>query len=172
MTQELKTPPIITPDPKQCSICKERFAEPWMAERCQAQGRPPIEYHAGDVLWTGRRNSNLVVVTRAQVHHGIGVKCNVEGPCPHDVTYHGHQLVPNTFGSERAFICPGWDWKKVSPGHERVTTLNDAMWGIIPESGPPEVYLIPVDLQVEWEKLWSYYPDPEKSGRRGGRRML
>lgn len=164
----LKIPLIITSDPKQCSICRERFTEPWMAQRCEAQGRPPIEYHHGDVLVRGERG--LVVVTGVHVHHGIGVTCHVEGPCPHDVSYTGHRLASTFFGCERVFMAPAWDWQKIYPGHERVTTLNNSKWGIIPESGAPETYLIQVDPQVEWEKLWSHYP--EKRGRRGGRRIL
>ena len=94
---------IIEPDPRECSICRERFAAPWMAERCQAQGPPPIEYHVGDVLVT-RTEKSLVVVTRFRVHHAAGVICNVEGPCPHDVSYIGHRLVPMIFAGERTSI--------------------------------------------------------------------
>lgn len=155
-------------DPRQCRICREMFSEPWMAERCQAQGSPHIEYHVLDVM--ANQRGRLFVCSFYSVHHGIGVKCDIEGPCPHDVTYHGYELVPMWFGDQHAWISAvgGFRRNSFQPGWEKITTLTQR-WGVIPEDGDPSLYLTEVDPPGEWEKLWGFYP--ERRGRRGGRRL-
>jgi len=153
-------------NPLQCSICYERFSEEWMAKRCSAQGPPHIEYHIQDVAVN--KAGHLIVCSAYYIHHGIGVKCHAEGPCPHDITYYGYELVPTLFGGERAWISSVGLYRTLRPGWEKLTTLTQK-WGVVPESGNPKLYLA-VDPQAEWEKLWSYYP--ERRGRRGGRRLI
>lgn len=155
------------PDPRQCSICMERFAEEWMATRCQAQGPPIIEYRIGDVV--ANKAGQLFVCGSHWVHHAFGVKCNVEGPCPHDVTYYGCVLAPGEIGIVRVFIA-SFDWRQLRKGWEKIATLTiDTEPGMIPESGKPEELLVGPYHQEEWDKLWSHYP--ERRGRRGGRRL-
>lgn len=154
-------------NPLQCRICREAFKEEWMAQRCEAQGPPHIEYHSQDVVANTR--GILVVCTRYFIHHRIGYKCNVEGPCPHDIEYFGYELIPTWFGPERAFIG-SVGRKSLRPGWEKVTTLTQH-WGVIPESGEPGFYLA-VDPESEWEKLWKFYPPrPGRRGRPPGRRL-
>lgn len=156
-------------DPKRCGICNERFTEEWMAARCAAQGRPRPLYRLYDVL--AFRSGKLAICTMVRVHHALGVKCHVEGPCPHDITYGGHFLRADHDRVERAWKIESNSWLHFKPGLERVATLYGS-WLVIPESGPPERYLVGGDPQAEWQELWLRYPARPHQGRRAGRRML
>ena len=96
-------------DPNTCGICHERFRLPEFAERCEAQGVPPLVYMVGDVLLRTRgRAANkppLLVVRSHRVHHGTGVVCPVDGPCEHEITYWSYLLYPDHFGSDPAWLA-------------------------------------------------------------------
>lgn len=153
------------PNPKQCAICRERFAEEWMARRCEAQGWPPVVYRRGDVVVTNR-TGRLAVCWTVFVHHAFGVKCHAEGPCPHEVTYTGNFLEPDR-GLDR--VWRQGEWTMLKPGLELVTTLQRP-WREIHESDSPAEVLVGVNPAGEWKQLWSYFP--ERRGRRAGRRLI
>ena len=63
------------------------------------------------------------------------------------------------------------DWPLIALAvKEKAGAIRGQSVGIIPESGPAELYLINVSPLEEWEALWSYYP--AQTGRRGGRRLI
>lgn len=161
-----------------CSICRETFRTPEFAARCQAQGRPPLLYHPGDVLLKKSAPDHLLVIINSRVHHGTG-KCPIDGPCEHAVTYSGDRIYPGYLGLERSWISSlrSFDWQGIMPGHERIATLNfpgGCWWGVISEKGPPELYLAGPRPEDGWRLLWETWDamQPKKRGRPRKNRRL
>ena len=159
--------------PNICSICHEVFRTPEFAARCQAQGRPPLLYHVGELLLKKSAPDHLLLVTASMVHHGTA-KCPVNGPCEHAVSYAGSRLYSGYkdlnrvwFASLSAFGC---GWQSIMPGHERIATLNfpgSYPWGEISEKGPPDIYLASPRPEEDWRRLWEVWDamQPKTRGR-------
>ena len=162
-------------NPKECRICHEAFPEEWMARRCKAQGVPTLRYHTYDVLQMDRRAKCLLLVRYVRIHHGLGVKCLAEGPCPHDVSYAGHRFFPRDFGLDRAWISALqenlFEYQLIMKAYRRIATLSD-MWGVIQDTGPASLYLVGPNIEEEWEQLWQVYDDLQPRVRTKGQRRF
>lgn len=159
-----------------CKICHETFRTPKFAARCEGQGRPPLAYHVGDILFKGSKPGHLLVIRSSRVDHGYG-KCPVDGPCEHAVSYNGDRLYPTYFGLERAWKAGivQFAWQGIMLGHQRIATLNfptlnfpaNVPWGVISENGPPDLYLAGPRPEEGWARLWELWKamQPKKLGR-------
>ena len=157
--------------PNVCNICLETFRAPEFAERCQAQGRPPLVYHVGDILLKEGKPPHLLVITNSKVHHGTG-KCPVDGPCEHVVFYSGYLIYPGQDGSGRVWSGGGHvrDECNLRRGYDCIATLNfpgGLPWGVIFENGSPEAYLVGPRPEDGWRRLWEMWDAmaPKKRGR-------
>ena len=157
-----------------CSICHEHFRAPEFARRCEAQGRPPLIYHVGDVLFDNP--TCLRVVSKVSVHHGTG-KCPIDGPCEHAISYIAYRLYPTHFGLPRAWLASAGNAEQI-PGpfidpNTRVMTLTTD-WGVIPEDGHPANYLAGPRPEEDWRRLWELWDamQPKKVGRPRKNRQL
>lgn len=152
-----------------CGICKESFDRPEYAARCQAQGVPPLLFYCHDVLvlpgHNGRALSHeLLVLQSHRVHHRTGVKCPVNGPCEHAVSYSCYRLVPAWLGGARAWLSHTDERMKwyASNGnylksYQRVATLADDCGGVLLEEADPARVLGGPYPQEEWAALWALH---------------
>ena len=158
----------------QCGICREGFTRPEYAARCQAQGVPPLLFYCYDVLALPRLANRaprreLLVVHSHRVHHAIGVKCPVNGPCQHDLSYTTYRIQPRWLGRQRAWVAPPDEnqprgrpdrWYQGTLAHlkryQRVATLSDA-WGVLLEEADPVRVLAGPDPFEEWIALWELH---------------
>jgi len=162
-------------DPLRCSICHESFEKEQWARRCESQGLPFLHYRTGDLIRRGHDNDSLLLVRMVRVHHAVGVKCHVEGPCPHDATYYCYRMYADWFGPDRAWLSSvgrAENYHEPRPGHEVVGRLT-MPWGVIAESGAPEIYFAGPDQHDIWTRLWCLWDEMKlRTGRRAGRRLL
>ena len=167
--------PEFPPNPRMCGICHELFAEEWMAQRCEAQGLPLLAYRVGELIKRKNDAHSLLLVRRIGIHHATGVKCHVEGPCPHDATYYCYRLYADWFGPDRAWVASAGDmqgYHRPDPGHEVVARLT-APWGVITEMGGAETYMAGPAKEEDWQRLWQLWDEMKLGiGRRAGRRLL
>jgi len=166
---------MIRPIDRQCSICREVFTEPEYARRCEAQGPPPMPYHVGDLLMRSRAKY-LTLITFTRVHHALGVICPINGPCEHDRVYAGSRLYPTLFGNSPAWLAScevatpvrpasiGFVASVTIPAPYEVKVMTYARlsgltqpWGVVPEDGDPELYMIGPYVGEDWQKLWELY---------------
>lgn len=168
---------MMQPADRQCSICKEVFTEPEFARRCEAQGFPPMPYHVGDVLRL-KKAKHLLLITSTMVHHALGVICPINGPCEHARRYSAYRLSPTVFGDRLAWMAscemltlPAERGRRpIAPRrvevpspvgvrggmHERLCGLTHN-WGVVPEDGDPELYMMGPYVGEDWQKLWDLY---------------
>ena len=161
-----------------CGICGEYFIKPEYAARCEAQGRPPLLFYSNDVLAMPNRSNGtvrreLLVISSHWVHHGVGVKCPVNGPCEPALTYTGYRLLPAQ-SQGRAWVAPpeverGQVGRTTSLAHlrrcRRVATFRD-LWGFVHEENDPVQMLAGPDPFEEWVALWELHHQLAYSRRR------